>query len=255
MVLALACRLKPCSRSSRATVSAPTGCPALLSSAASLRVDSVVQHTGERGAPRRVGSTSASSAASRAGSVAVSGLRPPPARRTRPSGACPASSSATPWEILDRDAPLAWATAAIPPWPSERASPARTNRCCRSSRCGNTAASFASNDFTTSACTATTTSWPTESQIEWLFIGEPLMQGHWPGWGRAAALPEARRKGLHLAGRLFHVGGHGQQRDVDGVTGLGQAAGDGSVDPSPVGYNRSESGSISVVSVGVEQQV
>jgi hypothetical protein len=55
------------------------------------------------GSPRRVGATSASSAASSAGSVAVSGLRPPPARRTRPSGACPASSSATPWEILDRN--------------------------------------------------------------------------------------------------------------------------------------------------------
>src|SRR4051812_45229645 len=174
MVLALACRLKPCSRSSRATVSAPTGCPALLSSAANRRVDSVVQHNGEHGSPRRVGSTSASSAASSAGSVAVSGLRPPPARRTRPSGACPVSSSATPWEILDRDAPLAWATAAIPPWPSARASPASTNRCCRSSRCGNTAANLARNDSTTSACTATTTSWPTESQTEWLFLGEPL---------------------------------------------------------------------------------
>ena len=112
-------------------------------------------------------------AASSAGSVAVSGLRPPPARRTRPSGACPASSSAIPWEILDRDAPLACATAAIPPSPSERASPARTNRCCRSSRCGNTTASLARNDSTTSARTATTTSWPTESQTEWLFLGEP----------------------------------------------------------------------------------
>src|SRR3954454_52145 len=134
----------------------------------------LVQHNGEHGSPRRGGSTSASSAASSAGSVAVSGLRPPPSRRTRPSGACPVSSSATPWEILDRDAPLAWATAAIPPWPSARASPASTNRCCRSSRCGNTAANLARNDSTTSACTATTTSWPTESQTEWLFLGEPL---------------------------------------------------------------------------------
>src|SRR3954466_11158111 len=135
--------------------------------------DSVGQHNGGQGAPRRGAPTGASSAASSAGSVAVSGLRPPPARRTRPSGACPASSSATPWEILDRDAPLAWATAAIPPWPSARAPPASTNRCCRSSRCGNTAANLARNDSTTSACTATTTSWPTESQTEWLFLGRP----------------------------------------------------------------------------------
>jgi hypothetical protein len=133
----------------------------------------VVQHNGEQGSPRRVGSTSASNAASSAGSVAVSDLRPPPSRRTRPSGTSPASSSATPWEILDRDAPLAWATAAIPPWPSERASPASTNRCCRSSRCGNTAANFARNDSTTSARTATTTSWPTKYQTERLFFGEP----------------------------------------------------------------------------------
>ena len=135
----------------------------------------MVQHNGEQGSPRRVGSTSASNAASSAGSVAVSGLRPPPSRRTRPSGTSPASSSATPWEILDRDAPLAWATAAIPPWPSERASPASTNRCCRSSRCGNTAANFARNDSTTSARTATTTSWPTKYQTERLFFGEPLV--------------------------------------------------------------------------------
>src|SRR4051794_41871859 len=96
MVLALACRLKPCSRSSRATVSAPTGCPALLSSAASLRVDSVVQHNGEQGSPRRVGSTSASSAASSAGSVAGSGFRPPPPPRPPPPRAPPGSPPAPP---------------------------------------------------------------------------------------------------------------------------------------------------------------
>src|SRR3954468_19273238 len=94
-----------------------------------------------------------------------------------------AAENPHPWEILDRDAPLAWATAAIPPWPSERASPASTNRCCRSSRCGNTTASFARNDSTTSARTATTTSWPTESQIEWLFLGEPLAVYHLPSHG------------------------------------------------------------------------
>src|SRR5665647_3488737 len=64
---------------------------------------------------RRVGSTSASSAAISAGSVAASALRPPPSRRTRRNGASPASSSATPCETLERDAPLALATAAIPP--------------------------------------------------------------------------------------------------------------------------------------------
>src|SRR5674476_1163924 len=129
IVLALPCRLKPCSCSSRATVSAPTRCPAEVSSPASLRVDSVVQHSEDSGSPRRVGSTSLSSATSSAGSVAVTVLRPPPSRRTRFSGACPDSNSATPAEIRDRDTPLAWATAAMPPWPNDRASPAMTRRC------------------------------------------------------------------------------------------------------------------------------
>ena len=120
MVLALPCRLKPCSRSSRATVSGPTRCPTAASPPASLRVDSVVQHKGDSGSPRRVGFTSAKSAATSPGSVSVADLRPPPCRRTRPNGGRPDSNSATPAEIRDRDAPLAWATAAIPPCPSDR---------------------------------------------------------------------------------------------------------------------------------------
>jgi len=94
-----------------------------------LRVEQVVQHSGDSGSPRRVGSTSASSASTNAGSVAVTFLRPPPARRTRPNGDTPASSSATPCEIRDRDAPVALATAAMPPWPRDRASAAITSRC------------------------------------------------------------------------------------------------------------------------------
>lgn len=101
-------------------------CLDVVSSSASLRVDSVVQHNGDCGSPRRVGSTSASNAARNPGSVRVAVSRPPPARRTRPSGATPDSSSASPCEIRDRDAPVALATAAILPWPSERASPAIT---------------------------------------------------------------------------------------------------------------------------------
>ena len=62
------------------------------------------------------------------------------ARRTR-SEAAPARPPARPppARSVDRDAPLAGPPRAIPPWPSDRASAAITSRCCRSSRCGNTA--------------------------------------------------------------------------------------------------------------------
>lgn len=59
MVLGLACRLKPSSRSSPATVSAETRWPRRVSSAASFRVDFVVQRTGDIGSPRSSGSTNA----------------------------------------------------------------------------------------------------------------------------------------------------------------------------------------------------
>jgi hypothetical protein len=54
-------------------VSASANCAVLLQ----------VQRNGDSGSPRVVGSISASNAVSKAGSLAVNGRRPPPARRTR----------------------------------------------------------------------------------------------------------------------------------------------------------------------------
>ena len=55
---------------------------------------------------------------------------PPPARRTRPNGASPASSSATPCEIRDRDAPVAPGHRRDPAMAQRPASAAITSRCC-----------------------------------------------------------------------------------------------------------------------------
>ena len=131
-----------------------TGCPAAVNSAARWRTDSVVHDKAEHGSPRRVGSTNANRAGSSPGSACSARLRPPPARLTRATGAAPDSSSFTPSWILDRDAPEARATAAIPPWPKARASAASTSRAARSSRCGSTASNFAFNTDTTSAAMA-----------------------------------------------------------------------------------------------------
>src|SRR5207249_11020949 len=74
--------------------------------------------------------------------------------RTRPDGAMPDSNSATPCPTRDRELPDARATAAIPPCPKDRASPANTSRAARSSRCGSTASNFARSRASTSASTA-----------------------------------------------------------------------------------------------------
>ena len=65
-------------------------------------------------------------------------LRPPPARRTRPSGngSSRCSSSKTPARTVVSLTPATRATARTPPWPSSRASVASSNRRCRSFRCG-----------------------------------------------------------------------------------------------------------------------
>ncbi len=86
-VLALACRLKPSSRSRPATVSAETRCPWRVSSADSFRVDFVVQRSGDIGSPRSSGSTSASSAGRSPESSTAAFFRPPPGGRTRPNRA------------------------------------------------------------------------------------------------------------------------------------------------------------------------
>ena len=105
-------------------MSALTRCPCRASSAASVRVDFVVHRSGDIGSPRSSGSTSPSSAGRSPGSRSATRLRPPPGRRTRPSGASPASSSNTPLRTVVSLTSAACATARMPPCPSSRASAA-----------------------------------------------------------------------------------------------------------------------------------
>src|SRR6266699_2949530 len=145
MVLALPCRLNPWACSSLSTVSAETGCPAAVSSSARFRVDLTVHRSGDIGSPRSSGSTRASSAGTSPGSVSARRLRPPPARRARPSGSAPDSSSATPSDTVASRTSAARATSLIPPWPSARASAPSSSRRCRSSRCGKSDPNFAAS--------------------------------------------------------------------------------------------------------------
>jgi hypothetical protein len=78
--------------------------------------------------------------------------------------------------IRDRDAPLARATAAIPPCPNTRPSAAITSRCCRSSKCGSIAPNFARNPAHHVRIDSHSTFWRAKSQIERLFIDVPLRQ-------------------------------------------------------------------------------
>ena len=78
-------------------------------------------------------------------------LRPPPGRRTRPSGSAPASSSNTPLRTVVSLTPAACATARIPPCPSIRASAPISSRRCRSSRCGSNTANLRATDSPTCA--------------------------------------------------------------------------------------------------------
>lgn len=70
----------------------------------------------------------------RAGSRSTRSLMPPPARRTRPSGPWPESSSRTPSDTVLSRTPTARATSLIPPCPSDRASAPINRRRCRSSK-------------------------------------------------------------------------------------------------------------------------
>ena len=93
-------------------------------------MDFDVHRNGDSGSPRVAGSTSASSASTKPGSVSVSGLRPPPERRTRPTDdASPAPpNSRTALDTVGSDTPAARATALIPPRPRLRASAPITTR-------------------------------------------------------------------------------------------------------------------------------
>jgi hypothetical protein len=75
-----------------------------------------VHRNGDSGSPRVAGATSRSSSASIPGWVSVTGLCPPPGRRTRPcSSLSPASSSASPRSTVDSEMSVGRTTAAIPP--------------------------------------------------------------------------------------------------------------------------------------------
>jgi hypothetical protein len=67
--------------------------------------------------PRSCGSIRASSAGRSPGSASAARLRPPPGRRTRPSGSAPESSSVTPSDTVASRTPAARATSRIPPCP------------------------------------------------------------------------------------------------------------------------------------------
>src|SRR5260370_29925562 len=145
MVLALPCRLNPSWRSRSPTVSAEPLWRWRVSSAASVRVDIVVQRSGDIGSPRSCGSTRASSAGRSPGSRSAARLRPPPSRRARPSSSAPESSSSTPSDTVASRTPAARATSRIPPCPSARASAPISSRRCRSSRCGKITSNFAAS--------------------------------------------------------------------------------------------------------------
>src|SRR4051795_1479516 len=138
LVLQLACRLNFCCFSSSPTTVWLIRWPRAASSLASRRRLLQVQRSGDIGSPRSLGATSASRSSSRAASVATSGLRPPPGRRTRSASSRAAvASSFKPRPIVLTAMPVARDTAAIPPYPAVRASVAANSRRRRSSRWGN----------------------------------------------------------------------------------------------------------------------
>src|ERR1700693_3950432 len=96
----------------------------------------IVQRSGCSGSPRCVGATIRSRSSIRRGSASSSGLRPAPARRTRPFCAAPPASSSSPRPMVLRAIPVMRDTAAIPPQPAANASLVAKTRRCRSSRYG-----------------------------------------------------------------------------------------------------------------------
>jgi hypothetical protein len=132
------CRLNPAERRIFATTEWLMSCPIAVSSRARLRVDFVVHRNGDSGSPRVPGSMRESSRSSSSGSATSAFLRPPPGARTRstrPTGSLSSlSNSARPRRMVDRDAPVARCTAAMPPRPHDVASVANAKRRSRSLR-------------------------------------------------------------------------------------------------------------------------
>jgi hypothetical protein len=121
------------------------------------RSDSEHQVISATGSPRVAASSSPRNAPVNPGCASSAFFRPPPGRRDRPGGSpssLPASISATPAETMVSDTPAARATAAIPPYPSARASDPRYTRHVRSSATCRITANFAVSTATTSSGTA-----------------------------------------------------------------------------------------------------
>src|SRR5262249_9158065 len=130
--LRLCCREKPSLVNSARTVSALIGWPIAVSAAASLSMLFDTQVRGRMGSPRVTGSTKRLRAGKRPGSLAATRLRPPPLRRTFPSGSGSQSRSSSPRLIVERASPVILATVLSPPRPAVRTSAAANMRFARS---------------------------------------------------------------------------------------------------------------------------
>lgn len=139
-VFLLACRPKPSFFSRRPTSFCPATKPRAANAADKCRWLLLTQRSGASGSPRIEGSTKSFNASKSPGCVSVAGLLPPPGLRTRaPNDAQPRPKSIKPRPIVLRAIPVATDTAAIPPRPAARASPAAKRRRSRSVRKGSRA--------------------------------------------------------------------------------------------------------------------
>ena len=118
----------------------PTGNPCAVNASASFPVDLLVHRNGDSGSPRVTGSTNASNASTTPGTLCVTGGRPAPLARTRPSTTGPAATCFTPRLTVSGSTPTAAATRLIPPRPNLRAAAPSTSLRCRSSNTSRTSA-------------------------------------------------------------------------------------------------------------------
>jgi len=129
------CKLYPNCFRSRPTVEGLTFNFCRRNSAERFPVLIHVYRSGFVGSPRVAGLTSCSSAVINCGCLSWLRFRPPPGRRCRSASSCDEEcSSRIPVRMVRSEIPVASATAAMPPRPSERASAAAQRRRPRSSR-------------------------------------------------------------------------------------------------------------------------
>src|SRR5215831_16048539 len=131
--LRLACRLNPRVGNSRRTLLALTLWPISCKAAASLSWLFETHNSGRMGSPRVTGSTMRFRSSMSVGSVLDKYRRPPPLRRSRPSGGGSASRSFNPRPMVERASPVICETSSRPPRPAARTSMAANTRRPRSS--------------------------------------------------------------------------------------------------------------------------